>query len=159
MAWKKNKLSVSNIIFTSSDNNDGNTCPNQTPLAYFFKYFPDQVYSELAAKTNIYSIIKRGKNVNTNEPETRKLVALHIVMGITRFPRLRMDLIPAMKIRILDDVAISRNRFESPRNNLHIVDVNGEHSDDYNLWKVRPVTSSFGRRREELIIEEKLCTY
>nr|CAI5833535.1 unnamed protein product [Callosobruchus analis] len=57
----------------------------------------------------------------------------------------------------MDNIHLCRNRFELLRNNLHIVDVNGDHNKSDKLWKVRPIVSSFEKRCEELQLEENLC--
>lgn len=49
-------------------------------------------------------------------------------MGIIRFPRLRMYWTPATRIKFIEDLHLSRNRFEQMRNNLNITDVNAEHN-------------------------------
>ena len=124
---------------------------------YFAKYFPDEIFNELAVKTNMYSIQKHGKNVETNEREIKKFVALHIMFGVVSYPRLRMYWKPSTKIKFLDDIGISRNRFETLRNNLHIVDINEAHNPEDKLWKIRPLVNYFDKRCEELTIEEQLC--
>lgn len=78
-------------------------------------------------------------------------------MGIVCFPRLRIYWTPATKIKFVDNINLFRNRFESHRNNLHIVDVNEKPNNNDKLWKVRPVVRSFEKQYEELQIEENLC--
>lgn len=157
VTWVETPFSPPQIVYNPPEHNDENANENQTPLMYFSKYFPNEIFTELAEKTNMYSLQKSGRNINTNEQEIRKLVALHILMGIVRFPRLRMYWTPATRIQFVDNIHLSRNRFESLRNNLHIVDVNEDHSNNDKLWKVRPVVSSFEKRCEDLQIEENLC--
>jgi hypothetical protein len=157
VTWKKNQFLPPNIVFTPSENNDETAHEYQTPMMYFAKYFPNEIFMELAEKTNMYSIHKTGKIINTNVEEIRKFVALHIVMGIIRFPRLRMYWTPATKIQFIDDIQLPRNRFEALRNNLHIVDVNEKRNGNDKLWKVRPIINSFEKRCEELVIEENVC--
>ena len=124
---------------------------------YFAKYFPDENFNELSVKTNMYSIQKHGKNVETNEREIKKFVALHIMFGVVSYPRLRVYWKPSTKMKFLDDIGISRNRFETLRNNLHIVDINEAHNPEDKLWKIRPLVNYFDKRCEELTIEEQLC--
>lgn len=80
--------------------------------------------------------------------EIRKLVILHILMGTTRFSRLRTRWTPATRISFLNDIRLTQNKFEIPRNNLHmsIIDVNEEHHDNNKLWNVHPIIKSFNKR-------------
>lgn len=64
---------------------------------------------------------------------------------------------PATRIQFVNDTCYPRNRLESLRNNLHIVDVNKERINNDKLWTVRPIIKSFEKRCEELLIEENLC--
>ena len=76
----------------------------------------------------MYAIHKDEKIINTNEHEIKKFVSLHMVMGIIRCPRLRIYWTPATRIKFIEDLQISRNRFELLRNKLQITDINAEAS-------------------------------
>lgn len=154
--WIRKQFLPPNIVYVCPENSS-DIDESQTPLTYFSKYFSHSIFSELAEKTNMYSVYQSGKSLNTNESEIKKLVALHIVMGIIRFPRLRMYWTPSTKIKFVNDIGMSRNRFECLRNNLHIVDINAVHEKSDKLWKVRPIISSFENRCEQLQLEENLC--
>lgn len=104
----------------------------------------------------MYYISKYGRDIGTNTEEIKIFVALHLVMGVIRFPRLRMYWTPAIRIQLMNNVNISRNRFESLGNNLHVVVINHSNTND-KLWKVRPIIRSFERRCEDLKIEKNLC--
>lgn len=64
-----------------------NSC---TPYEYFKQYIPDDLYETSAFKTNNYSIRTTGSSISTDSLEIRKLIAMHIVIGILKFPRLRL---------------------------------------------------------------------
>lgn len=51
----------------------------------FSRYVPNNVFVELANKTNLYFVFKEGKPVQTNE-EIRKLISLHLLMGVGKYP-------------------------------------------------------------------------
>lgn len=157
ISWKKGIFSPPDSRFTPSDDNNDPPDENQSPLMYFSRYFPNNIFTELTEKTNMYALFKTGKILNAEEQEIKKLVAMHILMGVIHFPRLRMYWAPATRINFFDKVAMSRNRFETLRNNLHIVDINGDHNKTDKLWKVRPVIASFENRCEQLDLEENLC--
>lgn len=115
------------------------------------------MFSDLAEKTNMYSVCKEGKSVDTGEEEIRKLISLHLAMGVLRYPRLRLYWTPMMRSQLFSSVHMSRNRFEKLRNNLHIVDINRDKNGDDRLWKVRPLLNAFQQRCRDLPLEENLC--
>lgn len=61
-----------------------------SPYEYFKGYVPNGVFLELAEKTNRYSVFHEGSSMNTNEAKIRRLVALHLTMGVLHYPRLRL---------------------------------------------------------------------
>ena len=63
---------------------------------------------------------------------------------------------PSTKIKYLDDIGISRNRFKTLRNNLHIVDINEAHNPEDKLWKIRPLVNYFDKKCGKLTIKEQL---
>jgi Transposase IS4 len=95
-----------------------------------------------------------GHNVNTDSSEIRQLFALHMLVGILKFPRLRMYWTDATRIPIIADT-MSVNRFMKLRSNLHVV-VEKPQNDD-RLWKVRPVIETVLSRCHELSVEENVC--
>ncbi|KAL3219837.1 hypothetical protein MRX96_005601 [Rhipicephalus microplus] len=127
-----------------------------SPYEYFKGYVPNSVFLELAEKTNRYSVFHEGSSINTNEAEIRRLVALHLTLGVLHYPRLRLYWKPSMRCDIVASAGLSRNRFEKLRNNLHIVDVNYPDATD-RLWKVRPLLDIFQRKCKSLVTEERLC--
>ncbi|KAH8025456.1 hypothetical protein HPB51_008371 [Rhipicephalus microplus] len=108
-----------------------------SPYEYIKEYVPNSVFLELAGKTNRYSVFHEGSSVSTNEAEIRRLVALHLTMGVLHYQRFRLYCKPSMSCDIVASAGLSRNRFEKLRNNLHIVDVNYPDATD-RLWKIRP---------------------
>lgn len=85
---------------------------------------PNSVFLELAEKTNQYSVLHESSSGNTNEAEIRRLVALHLTMGVLYYPRLRLYWKPNMKCHLVASAGMPHNHFKKLRNNLHIVDVN-----------------------------------
>ncbi|XP_040064051.1 piggyBac transposable element-derived protein 2-like [Ixodes scapularis] len=126
-----------------------------SPYQYLRRYVPKSVFLELVNKTNQYSVLQEGSSVKTDEEEIRRLVALHLTMGVLHYPRLRLYWRPSMKSALVASTGLSRNRFEKLRNNLHIVDVNNPSTTD-RLWKVRPLMDAFQKRCNELDVEERL---
>lgn len=155
--WTKRRFVPANTTFTPEDDDTSSSSGFDSPFEYFIRYFPLEIFTQLAEYTNIYSVFKSGKCVNTTENEMRRLVALHIIMGIINYPRLRLYWAPQTQFTLVRDIGLSRNRFESLRNNLHITDINKDRDEKDKLWKVRPIINSFEKRCEELETEENCC--
>lgn len=156
--WTRRKFRPPASQFNAvSNENESAQSDMPSPYDYFSRYIPKSIFLELADKTNQYSVFKEGASVDTNEEEIRRLVSLHIVMGIFKFPRLRLYWRPSLRTDLFSSMQMSRNRFEKLRNNLHIVDVNNDQDPDDRLWKVRPLLDSFRRGCQRVDLEECLC--
>lgn len=125
-----------------------------SPFQYFESYIDTDMCNLAAEQTNLYSLRESGHNVNTTSTEIRQLFALHILIGILKFPRLRMYWSDATRIPIVANT-MSVNRFLKLRANLHVV-VEKPATDD-RLWKVRPVIERAMKRCHKLDVEENVC--
>jgi len=92
--------------------------------------------------------------VKTDAIEMRQLFALHIFIGILKFPRLRLYWRDTTRVPIIADT-MAINRFMKLRNNLHLV-IDKPATDD-RLWKVRPIIDRVMQRCKELEVEENVC--
>ncbi|KAF2893269.1 hypothetical protein ILUMI_12904 [Ignelater luminosus] len=81
-----------------------------SPFVYFTRDFPLEIFTLMADNTNVYSVFKTDKSVNTTDNEMRRLVALHIIMGIINYPRLRLYGTPQTKFNLARNTGICRNR-------------------------------------------------
>ncbi|KAG0424948.1 hypothetical protein HPB47_027873, partial [Ixodes persulcatus] len=58
-----------------------------TPLTYFSRYVPQSVFKGITEATNEYSALTSHTNINTSPDEVRKLVEMHVLMGVISLPR------------------------------------------------------------------------
>ncbi|KAH8038051.1 hypothetical protein HPB51_020888 [Rhipicephalus microplus] len=96
------------------------------PYEYFSHYISKSTFAELADKTNMYHKFEEGKSVHANEERIRKFVSLHLLMGVVKYPRLRLYWKPILKTKVLARMDMSSNRFEQHHDYLLIVDVTKE---------------------------------
>ncbi|KAH8034121.1 hypothetical protein HPB51_020138 [Rhipicephalus microplus] len=156
-AWTKKKFVKPDTSFECDELPFLNTNEEMpSPWDYFSHYVPKSIFIDMAERTNQYSLLQEGRCVGTNEQEIRQLISLHLIMGVMRYPRLRLYWKPEMKTRLVASTELSRNRFEKLRNNLHIVDVSLPDPKD-RFWKVRPLLDKFEARCRSLKVEERLC--
>lgn len=101
MSWSKRAFDKPSADFTGvCDENEPCLDELTTPYEYFSRYVPKSVFVELANETNMYFVFKEGKSVQTNEEEIRKLISLHLLMGVVKYPRLRLYWKPILKTEI-----------------------------------------------------------
>lgn len=63
----------------------------RTPFEIFEEYIPFSIYEAMAVNTNLYAVQTNAKNYKmTNTNEMKQLVALHILSGILKYPRIEM---------------------------------------------------------------------
>lgn len=115
------------------------TSPVGTPMEYFKKYFPEELYELAALSTNQYYMGNTGKILKTSSTEMKQFFGIHVIIGCIKFPRLRMYW--SAKFRY-DSVAsiMTRDRFFQLRVNLHFTNlVSDEMKKNNKLWKVQPL--------------------
>ena len=90
-----------------------------TALEYFRYFFDESLISHISYQTNLYSMEKTGKSVNTNEDEIEQFLGIHILSGIVKMPSYRMYWAEATCYSPIANV-MARNRFNNLRNFRHI---------------------------------------
>ncbi|XP_025192570.1 uncharacterized protein LOC112592641 [Melanaphis sacchari] len=60
------------------------------PIKYFSKYYSDVDFQLMVQYTNMYALQKGKTWKNTDIKEIKIFIGLHIIMGCTNFPRIRM---------------------------------------------------------------------
>ncbi|CAB0004863.1 unnamed protein product, partial [Nesidiocoris tenuis] len=94
----------------------------KTPMEYFLEYIPDSMFEQAAFHTNLYANRKGiTRFSSTDSAEIAKLIALHILMGTLKFPRIRMYWDKTFKVNVFTE-NMPRNLFFQLRTHLHIVD-------------------------------------
>lgn len=92
----------------------------------------------MALCTNLYYLRKTGRVLNTNKPEMKKLIGIHLLMGILSYPRIAMYWRRSIKIDMIIS-AMTRDRLTTLRNSLHVVDSDSPPVSEApnSLWKVQ----------------------
>ncbi|KAG8251043.1 hypothetical protein J6590_089083 [Homalodisca vitripennis] len=97
---------------------------NMTALKYFKVYYSDELFDKIALHTNMYSMSKFGKELNTNAAEIKKVVWNAFNYGVLKVPSIADVLVFYI------------------RNCLHVVDVNNPPRGRNRLWKVEPILNA-----------------
>lgn len=138
-----------------------------TPLDYFSQYFNDDFFENVSTQSNVRAMqANEIKPLRSTAEEYKKLVGIHIVMGIFGLPRLRLYFMKGMEIPIITQ--IPRDRIFKLRNFLHVVDnlsVPEAVKETNKLWKVQPILDAVREkcltlaRAKELSIDEQMIPF
>jgi hypothetical protein len=113
-----------------------------SPVHYFIRYEPDELYSTTETNTNIYALQQeRSSFKHTIASEIEVLFALHIIAGTLKFPRIHMYWDTA-NVNVFQE-NMSQDRFFELRTNLHLVnnlEMPSENMDK--SVKVRPIDTA-----------------
>ncbi|KAE9522589.1 hypothetical protein AGLY_017011 [Aphis glycines] len=88
--WIQQPFNTPNIVLDNLDITDP-VIFLRNPIDYFMHYFNDDFFETVAFNTNLYAIQQNLTNFKaTNQQEIRVLIAIHLIMGCLKFPRVRM---------------------------------------------------------------------
>ncbi|XP_065289748.1 piggyBac transposable element-derived protein 3-like [Dermacentor albipictus] len=124
------------------------------PCEYFFRYFTEELFEEIARCTNIYALQTSGAILGTTPEEIKTFFGMLLIMGTLKFPRIRMYWSPATQIPSVSG-AMSVNRFFRLRSALHVTEPDPDHTGTDKFWKVRPLLDAVRKRCLELPPTEK----
>ncbi|XP_050065242.1 piggyBac transposable element-derived protein 3-like [Aphis gossypii] len=127
------------------------------PIYYFSKYFDDKEFDKMAYFTNLYATQQNSTRFKpTTSSEIRDFIAIHMVMGALKMPRVRMYWEKDTYINLVAET-MPRNRFFSLRTHFHVVD-NMEIPKNNNdkFFKIRPLFEIIKKRCSEIPVERNL---
>lgn len=127
-----------------------------SPIDYFYQYFHEDFFDTIAFNTTLYTVQKGIQFQPTNGMEIKSLIAIHIIMGSLKFPRVRMYWEEAFRINIVANT-MTRDRFFQLRSNLHIIDNNSISINNKDKFiKVRPLYDLIKKKCNSLVMERNL---
>ena len=109
-----------------------------SPLDYFSKSFLDTLLEPIVDQTNLYSVQKSLKSVDTNVDEIKTLIDMEILIGFIKLPLYCNYWSRSLCFPTIAD-AMPRNRYELLRRYIHFVDQNTEHDAIDKLFKIKPI--------------------
>lgn len=129
-----------------------------TPLTYFLKYIPNEIFNKYEFHTNQYA---QQNNVSGYKPtdanEIKRLFGLHILMGCLKFPRLRLYWSPILNLEIFNK-NMSCKRFCQLRQNLHVADnLDRPKNCTDKFYKTRPLIDAVRAHCLSINVEENIC--
>ena len=140
--WRKLKLPLVDTTFTGEPFSDPPYgAENVTPLVYFLGFFRDELFEKIVEQTNLFSVLKTGKCINTTNEEIWAFIGIQIRMSIVRMSVYRHYWAAGTRYAPIADV-MPLNRYESLRIFLHFVDDSKKEEEENmhdKLFKIRPV--------------------
>lgn len=155
-SWRKKQFQPPSVDFIASDEEGTEDRCNWTPYMYFKQFVTDEMLQETAEQTNLYSVQKEGKSVNTTAKEIEKVLGMYMHMGLVQMSCVRAYWEMETKLPAVCDV-MSRDRFLKLLTLIHFQD-NFSVSDDAKkdkLWKLRPWLQNL--REQFLCIPPEEC--
>lgn len=153
--WSKNKLNQRNFDF--SDIIETSSSSVLPPIDYFYNYIPKKFFDEMALHTNLYANQNNTNWKSTSAGELIILFGLHIAMGVVKLSQLAMYWSNEFPLPLFTE-NMTKKRFSSLRNNLHMVNVLEKPTvGNDRLWKVRPLIDHI-KNRCNLLQPEKILS-
>lgn len=163
--WRKKDYIFQDSTFTGPVD-QYNNLELQTPLKYFQRYITDEIVDDIVQNTNLYSVQKTGKSVDTSRKELEMVIGMYFRMGLVKMSSVRQYWESESNYEPVSGV-MSRNRFQLLLRSLHFVDNLNVSDDDKKdkLWKLRPFLSSIRENcllqtpEEYNAIDEMMCQF
>lgn len=137
--WKRKQFEPPSVEFVECVEEDSEERLDWTPYMYFKDFVTDEMLQEIAEETNLYSVQKNGKSVNTNAQEIEQILGMYMHMGLVQMPNIRAYWEMETRYPAVCDV-MSRGRFLNLLTLIHFQD-NLNVSEDAKkdkVWKLRP---------------------
>ncbi|XP_022827512.1 piggyBac transposable element-derived protein 3-like [Spodoptera litura] len=127
------------------------TKPVRRPIEYFRDYIDNEFIERICDCTNLYYLRSTGRELKSTSSEIAKLIAIQIIMGCVPYPRLPMYWRAGTRLEIIGGL-MSRDRFFTLRNALHVVDSDSPPPTEIvnPLWKVQPMIDQIKRACNKL---------
>ncbi|CAH2011120.1 unnamed protein product, partial [Acanthoscelides obtectus] len=122
-----------------------------SPLAYFEKFFDDDLFEHIAHQTNIHSTLTTGRSIDTTANKIRSFVGIELIMGVVQMPAIEDYWSIETRYSIIADV-MPVKRFKKLGRRIHFQDNNTDPQGD-RLFKIRPFIEKL--RQKCIAIEEE----
>lgn len=154
LRWKSRDIKISD---TNCNIRFARPVPDIPPLRYFKQFFTTEMMHQLANQTNLYSLQKSGRSINTTDKEVEQFFGIHILSGVMKVPAWSRYWRDSTRFSIIAD-AMSQSRFSEIREYLHFNDNSrGKARDHQNydkLYKIRPFIDALRKNLAKLKSEE-----
>uniref|UniRef100_A0A667Z5P7 PiggyBac transposable element-derived protein domain-containing protein n=1 Tax=Myripristis murdjan TaxID=586833 RepID=A0A667Z5P7_9TELE len=137
--WGKKQFEPPAVEFVECVEEEDEDRRDWTPYQYFKDFVTEEMLQEIAEETNLYSVQKEGKSVNTNAKEIEQILGMYMHMGLVQLPNVRAYWEMETRYPAVCEV-MSRDRFLKLLTLIHFQDNFSVSEDEKKdkLWKLRP---------------------
>lgn len=137
--WRKAKYEPPSVEFEECGEEDSELRCEWTPYMYFKKFVTDEMLQDVAEQTNLYSMQKNDKSLNTSAKEIEQVLGMYMHMGLVQMPSVRAYWEMETRHPAVHDV-MPRDRFLKLLSAIHFQDNRDTSHKAKNdkLWKLRP---------------------
>lgn len=82
--WRKAEFDPPDVLFIESADEGIEERCEFTPYMYFKQFITDDMIQLVADQTNLFSVQKEGKSVNTNVKEIEQVLGMYMFMGLVQ---------------------------------------------------------------------------
>ncbi|XP_014672682.1 PREDICTED: piggyBac transposable element-derived protein 3-like [Priapulus caudatus] len=129
---------------------------SMTPYNYFKLFVSDEMLDKMAYQTNLYSVSKDQRSVQTSKKEIEQVLGIYLRMGLVQMPNVRSYWEEDTRYPLVAEV-MSRTRFEKLSTVFHFVDNDSMSEADRKadrVWKLRPWTDDLRKTFLQVTPEE-----
>lgn len=163
LRWKKKNLQLNEqqLCFTGDENLPSEFLELDSPVQFFYKIFPKELFIEIANQTNLY-IVQKDTNMpfRVTETDIQQFVGLVFIMSLVHLPRVTKHWSGSLGTPLVKDT-MPVNKFEKIRRFIHFNDnsnmVPRDHADHDRLYKIRHIVSKLNETCLNVPFEKYLC--
>ncbi|XP_077376451.1 piggyBac transposable element-derived protein 2 [Festucalex cinctus] len=154
--WIRKAFEPPVVDFVECVEEDSKERLDWTPYMYFKDFVTEEMLEEVALETNVYSVQKEEKLVNTNAKEMEQVLGMYMHMGLVQMPNQRAYWELETEYPVVCHV-MSRERFHHLLALIHFCDNHkvSEYARRDKLWKLRPWLEKL--RQRFLLIAPEEC--
>ena len=138
--WRKKEFVQPDLTFKGDLPEQPADMQLATPLQYFQRFITDDMLDNVVSNTNLYTVQKTGKSIETSKKELERLFGMFFHMGLVKMSGICQYWEIGTSYEPVSGV-MGRNRFQLLLTSIHLVDnltVTDEDKKADMLWKVRP---------------------
>jgi Transposase IS4 len=137
------KISNFDPVLTDFAGDDDDVEPRLewSPMNYLKQYIDEDMFGAMSNCTNINSVARTGKSLNTTPAEIQRFFGMSVMMSCVGYHRIRMYWQRSFSLPLIAE-CMTRDRYFRIRSSLKVVvdtDVSDEMKKTDRLWKVRPL--------------------
>ena len=110
-------------------------------MDYVKQYIDEKLLDTISTCTNISSVARTGKNINTTSAEIQRFFGMSVMMSCVGYHRIRMYWQKAFSLPLVAE-CMTRDRYFRIRSSLKVVvdtDISDDTKKNDRLWKLRPL--------------------